>query len=132
LFCGLEGVTVPNYPEEYDYYRRIITWSTDVSIKTHLRDDILDIKTIDQRDAIINATKKEVVSRFERIHMKDQKYLRDAWEPSSSTLLLLIIIFSTLSCLGILLVPKLKEASISSFPNYKNLSYRKVRNEKYY
>ena len=71
---------------------RIVSWTTDASIKVVLRDDIQGIGTLDQRDAIMGVIRKEVTTRFQRRHMKDMKYLAASHTPSGTALIVIIIL----------------------------------------
>ncbi len=79
---------------------RVVSWTTDASIKVVLRDDIQGIGTLDQRDAIMGAIRKEVTTRFQRRHMKDMKYLAASHTPGGGPLIV-IVIFEILAVIGV-------------------------------
>lgn len=83
---------------------RVITWSTNPAIKTGLRDDVTAIGSLDKRDLIIAAIRHHVLTEFQRIHMKDQKYLREAWEPSAGATFALMLVFALLAIGGCILI----------------------------
>ena len=96
-------VIVSAQPSGKINWTQIVTWSTDTSIKTSLRNDIQQIGDLSQRDAIIQAIRTDVTAHFQRVHMKDQKYLREAWMPSETTAWIMRILF-LLVTVGVLLV----------------------------
>jgi len=65
---------------------RIVSWSTAEDLKVVLRDDIQAIGTLDRRDDIMGAVRKEVQGRFERRHMRDLKYLAASHQPGGRAL----------------------------------------------
>jgi len=53
----------------------VMSWTTNSTFKTHLKNDIENIGTLDQRDLINSAIFSNTQNRFVRMHMKDMKYL---------------------------------------------------------
>jgi len=93
---------------------RVITWSTNPAIKTGLRDDLMSVGTLDQRDLVVDFIRRHTLVEFQRIHMKDQKYLRAAWEPSSAVTLLLLILFTGASIGGATAIRITGEQAVST------------------
>jgi hypothetical protein len=71
---------------------RIISWTTDASVKVLLRDDIMAIGTLDKRDDIMGAIRKEVTVHFQRRHMKDLKYLVASHQPSGTAMVVILFL----------------------------------------
>lgn len=61
---------------------RIVSWSKSEDLKVQLRDYILDIKSLDQREKMLEVIEREVDARFVRRPMADFKYLMAGWQPS--------------------------------------------------
>ena len=87
---------------------RIVSWTTDESIKVLLRDDIMAIGTLDQRDDIMGAIRKEVTVHFKRRHMKDLKYLAASHQPSG-TALIVILVLEVMTCFGVVFLARKAE-----------------------
>lgn len=96
---------------------QVITWSTNPAIKTGLRDDLLTIGSLDNRDAIAKTIRTHVLTEFQRIHMKDQKYLRQAWEPSHGATTTLLILFNIIAIGGCAAIRAMGDAENSYLSN---------------
>jgi hypothetical protein len=83
-------IGVTRYPK-IDWCR-IVSWTTDESIKVLLRDDIQGIGNLDHRDDIMGAVRREAIAHFHRRHMKDLKYLAAAHQPSGTVLLVILML----------------------------------------
>lgn len=53
----------------------VLSWSPRQDLKVELRDQIQEIGSLDQRDAIVAAITTQVNTRFERMHMEKYHYL---------------------------------------------------------
>jgi len=93
---------------------RVITWSTNPAIKSGLRDDLMSVGTLDQRDLVVDFIRRHTLAEFQRIHMKDQKYLRAAWEPSSGTTFVLVLLFISISIGGAAVIRVAGEQAVST------------------
>jgi len=78
----------------------VISWAVRADFRDNLRQDIRDIGTLDQRDAIIKAIYDETDNRFVRMHMKDMEYLMRSFQPSG-TAMWITFILGCLVSLGI-------------------------------
>jgi hypothetical protein len=78
----------------------IVSWGTDKSYDITLRDRIREIGTLDKRDDVVKAISEETTAHFQRLHMKNMKYLTANFQPSSTAMFVLLII-GTLLCGGL-------------------------------
>ena len=83
-------VGVPEYPKIG--WVRIFSWSNVEELKVELRDRILEIGTIDQRDQIAQAIKSIVDQKFVRKPMADFKYLAAGMQPGTVGTIILFLI----------------------------------------
>jgi hypothetical protein len=79
----------PSYPA-IDWVR-VISWTDEELFKVQLRDDLLDLKTVD-RTAVLNQVEQHIATQFKRKHMKDFEYLQSDIKPPTWALILLIML----------------------------------------
>jgi hypothetical protein len=77
----------------------VISWTTNKGYIINLRDDITHIGTLDKRDDIVTAIVTESRTEFQRMHMKNYKWLTRNFQPSGTAMLILFIL-GTLASLG--------------------------------
>lgn len=88
-------IGAPHPPEIQ--WTRVVSWTDAYDLKVHLRDDILDIGTLDKRDDIMNAVRRDVESLFIRKPMSDFKYLMASYQPSGGVTLFIFFLGIALS-----------------------------------
>lgn len=89
---------VPNYPTIS--WVRVISWTTREDLKVELRDAIQAIGSMDRRDAVLKEISSQINSKFERMHMRNYKYLMAQIEPGQTATIVLFIL-SLLLCVGL-------------------------------
>jgi len=97
---------------------RIVSWTTDESIKVLLRDDIQGIGTLDRRDDIMGAIRRETVAHFHRRHMKDLKYLAAAHQPSGTALLIILLLEVASVAGGVYVSYRMQEEGYHRYSGY--------------
>lgn len=75
----------------------ILSWTPKYIYKVELRDALYKIGNLDERDAIVSTIKNVTMSKFERMHMKDFKYLMRSFQPSNTAMIVLFILGTILS-----------------------------------
>ena len=78
----------------------VLSWSTNKALAVDLRDEIQDIGSLGQKDAIVGAINGTVEKDFVRMHMKDMKWLMRSFQPSQTSMIV-IFILATLISLGL-------------------------------
>jgi hypothetical protein len=68
-------IGTPNYPDIE--WVRVLSWTDSEIFKVELQDSIYDLKRIDKPDEVVNIIKENVVSKFQRKHMKEFEYLKE-------------------------------------------------------
>ena len=64
----------------------VMSWTTNTDFKVDLKNQIQDISNLDRKDDIVKAIGSTTASKFQRIHMKDMKYLMRSFQPSSESI----------------------------------------------
>lgn len=85
---------VPDYPKIG--WARILSWSTAADLKVDLRDQILQIGTMEKRDEIAAAIRENVQAKFKRRHMKDFEYLIAGAQPGTTGTIVLFVLGSAM------------------------------------
>ncbi len=75
----------------------IMSWTPNGEFKVSLKNQIEDIGTLDRKDDIIKAIRETTSAKFERMHMKDFKYLMRSFQPSTTAMWITFILSSLLS-----------------------------------
>jgi hypothetical protein len=75
----------------------VLSWTPRADFKVELRDAILHIGSLDQRDQIVQAITSHVNNQFERMHMKDFKYLMRSFQPSRVAMWWIFVLSTLLS-----------------------------------
>lgn len=75
----------------------VISWATHADFRDSLRDDIMQIGTLDRKDAIIKVIYSDTKERFVRMHMKDLQYLMRSFQPSGIAMWTLFILSTIIS-----------------------------------
>jgi hypothetical protein len=81
---------VPEYPKIS--WARIVSWSTSADLKVDLRDQLLQIGSMDRRDDLAAAIRTNVQTKFRRRHMKDFEYLMAGMQPSTRGTIILFVL----------------------------------------
>lgn len=64
----------------------VMSWTTNADFKVDLKNQIEGIGTLDRKDDIVKAIGTTTAAKFQRIHMRDLKYLMRSFQPSSSSI----------------------------------------------
>lgn len=75
----------------------VMSWTPRADFKISLKDQIQDIHYLDRKDDIVAVIKTTTLNKFQRMHMKDMKYLMRSFQPSQSTMLIAFILAALLS-----------------------------------
>lgn len=105
----------------------VLSWTPKTDYKIALKNRIEDIGSLDLRDAIRDAVYTTTVQKFERMHMKDMKYLMRSFQPSA-TAMWVIFIISTILSLGLAvwsLMNQFTEGNPQGRPRYRGYGYSK-------
>lgn len=78
----------------------VLSWSPNGDFKADLKNQIEDIGTLDRRDDIAASIRNVTAAKFQRMHMKDFKYLMRSFQPSA-TAMWITFVLSTLLSLGL-------------------------------
>ncbi len=70
----------------------VVTWSPNSLYGITLKDDLTKIGTLDKRDDVVQAIRTETSGRFTRMHMKDYQYLVRSFQPSTTAIVILLIL----------------------------------------
>lgn len=73
-------------------FAEVMSWTTNPSFKVSLKNQILNIGTLDQRDQINYAIFNTTRDHFVRMHMKDMKYLIRAYQPSRKAMMIIFVL----------------------------------------
>lgn len=79
-------------------WAKIISWSRSEDLKVELRDDILEIGSLNRRDDILAAAGTHIKTQWVRRSMKDFEYLMVGMQPSPGWMIALFIIGLLLTC----------------------------------
>jgi hypothetical protein len=71
---------------------RVVSWSHSEIVKVEVRDGLLAIGTLDDREAIMKVLDDEVRSGFVHMNMEDYKYLLAGMEPSETAMWILMVV----------------------------------------
>ena len=64
----------------------VMSWTTNADFKVDLKNQIQDIGNLDRKDDIVKAIGNTTTAKFQRIHMRDLKYLMRSFQPSSASI----------------------------------------------
>lgn len=78
----------------------VVSWTPNAMYKIALRDAIMDIGNLDRRDDIVKVIHTQTSLRFQRMEMKNYKYLMSSFQPSTSAMIFLLIL-GIVSCAGV-------------------------------
>ena len=70
----------------------VVSWSTNKEYTIYVRDRIMEVGQLNLRDDIVKVIAEETQNRFQRMHMKDMKWLVYSFQPSSRAMLVLFIL----------------------------------------
>lgn len=73
-------------------WARVVSWSHSEILKVEVRDGLLDIGSLDNREQIVSMLKDRVNVGFNRMEMEDYKYLLAGMEPSDTVMWVLIVL----------------------------------------
>lgn len=73
-------------------WARVVSWSHSELLKVEVRDALLEIGSLDERDAIIAMLNEQVKKGFVRMNMEDYKYLMAGMEPSETVMWILLVV----------------------------------------
>jgi len=73
-------------------WARVISWSHSELLKVEVRDALLEIGSLDKRDAIIAMLDEQIKRGFVRMNMEDYKYLMAGMEPSETVMWILLVV----------------------------------------
>lgn len=79
-------------------FAEVVSWAVRANYRDNLRDDIMEIGTLDRRDDIMKAVYSETQTKFVRMHMKDMQYLMRSFQPSGTAMWVTFILATLLSC----------------------------------
>lgn len=79
---------------------RVISWTRREDFKIQLRDQVLEIGDISQRQAILQALRENIQTSFVRTRWREYEYLQDQYEPSTLTTVMLIVIAALINLGG--------------------------------
>ena len=85
IICG-----VTQYP--LIEWVRVMSWTKREDLKITLRDGIQEMKTLHERQRILQFIEREIGEKFVRTPMKDFEYLMAGFQPGPTTLALLLIL----------------------------------------
>ena len=71
---------------------RVVSWSHSELMKVELRDSILHIGDLNNREEIISAIRHHVLSGFRRMEMADYQYLLEGITPSNTAMVILSVL----------------------------------------
>lgn len=64
----------------------VMSWTPAGDLKINIKNRIQEIGTLDQRDAIVSSIQELTMKEFQRMHMKDFKYLMRSFQPSTAAM----------------------------------------------
>jgi hypothetical protein len=75
----------------------VVSWTTNKGYIINLRDAIMHIGILDKRDEIMGVIVNESQTEFQRMHMKNYKWLTRNFQPSGTAMMILFILGTLLS-----------------------------------
>jgi hypothetical protein len=81
---------VPEYPKIS--WVRIMSWTDREDLKVELRDALMNIGTMDQRDQLLQEIRNQLQTKFQRMHMKNYEYLLSQYEPGAGLTMFLFVL----------------------------------------